>query len=48
MDLARVAELIHVLFGYQYTPRGVWYLPHRLGCRRRCLRTRRSSGRNRS
>ncbi|MFE7551634.1 winged helix-turn-helix domain-containing protein [Streptomyces gardneri] len=29
--LARVAELIHRLFGYRYTPRGVSYLLHRLG-----------------
>ncbi|MET9839538.1 winged helix-turn-helix domain-containing protein [Streptomyces virginiae] len=29
--LARVAELIHRLFGYRHTPRGVWYLLHRLG-----------------
>lgn len=29
--LARVAELIHSLFGYRYTPRGVSYLLHRLG-----------------
>nr|WP_230885582.1 winged helix-turn-helix domain-containing protein [Streptomyces spinoverrucosus] len=29
--LARVAELIHRLFGYPYTPRGVSYLLHRLG-----------------
>ncbi|MGW5251371.1 helix-turn-helix domain-containing protein [Streptomyces sp. NPDC004129] len=29
--LARVAELIHDLFGYRYTPRGVSYLLHRLG-----------------
>ncbi|MFG2987655.1 winged helix-turn-helix domain-containing protein [Streptomyces sp. NPDC048258] len=29
--LARVAELIHRLFGYVYTPRGVSYLLHRLG-----------------
>ncbi|MFE3326277.1 transposase [Streptomyces sp. NPDC059176] len=29
--LARVAELIHRLFGYRYTPRGVSYPLHRLG-----------------
>lgn len=29
--LARVADLIHRLFGHQYTPRGVSYLLHRLG-----------------
>lgn len=29
--LARVAELIHRLFGHRYTPRGVSYLLHRLG-----------------
>ncbi|MFJ8020358.1 winged helix-turn-helix domain-containing protein [Streptomyces sp. NPDC096311] len=29
--LARVAELIHRLFGRRYTPRGVSYLLHRLG-----------------
>ncbi|MEU9704489.1 winged helix-turn-helix domain-containing protein [Streptomyces sp. NPDC047981] len=29
--LARVAELIHRLFGYRSTPRGVSYLLHRLG-----------------
>ncbi|WP_443735435.1 IS630 family transposase [Streptomyces flavotricini] len=29
--LARVADLIHRLFGYRYTPRGVSYLLHRLG-----------------
>ncbi|WP_432066394.1 winged helix-turn-helix domain-containing protein [Streptomyces sp. C10-9-1] len=29
--LARMAELIHRLFGYQYTPRGVSYLLHQLG-----------------
>jgi putative transposase len=29
--LARVAELIHCLFGYRYTPRGMSYLLHRLG-----------------
>ncbi|MFF4121419.1 transposase [Streptomyces sp. NPDC001714] len=29
--LARVAELIHRLFGYRYTPRGVSYVLHRLG-----------------
>lgn len=29
--LARVAELIHRLVGYRYTPRGVSYLLHRLG-----------------
>ncbi|MGW8765466.1 helix-turn-helix domain-containing protein [Streptomyces sp. NPDC055815] len=28
--LARVAELIHQLFGHRYTPRGVLYLLHRL------------------
>ncbi|WP_309144294.1 winged helix-turn-helix domain-containing protein [Streptomyces sp. BR123] len=28
---ARVAELIHRLFGYRYTPRGASYLLHRLG-----------------
>ncbi|MEW2063632.1 winged helix-turn-helix domain-containing protein [Streptomyces sp. NPDC007002] len=26
-----MAELIHLLFGYRYTPRGVSYLLHRLG-----------------
>ncbi|WP_308344682.1 winged helix-turn-helix domain-containing protein [Streptomyces sp. ISL-94] len=26
-----MAELIHRLFGYWYTPRGVSYLVHRLG-----------------
>ncbi|MEU8437097.1 winged helix-turn-helix domain-containing protein [Streptomyces sp. NPDC029216] len=35
--LARVAELIHRLFGHRYTPRGVSYLLHRLGCHRRSL-----------
>ncbi|WP_374224282.1 winged helix-turn-helix domain-containing protein [Streptomyces sp. ISL-66] len=29
--LARVAELIHRLLGYRYTPRGVSYLLDRLG-----------------
>ncbi|WP_374113113.1 MULTISPECIES: winged helix-turn-helix domain-containing protein [unclassified Streptomyces] len=29
--LARVAELIHRLFGHRYTPRGVSHLLHRLG-----------------
>lgn len=29
--LVRVAELVHRLFGYRYTPRGVSYLRHRLG-----------------
>ncbi|MDT0403874.1 MULTISPECIES: winged helix-turn-helix domain-containing protein [Streptomyces] len=29
--LTRVAELIHHLFGYRYTPRAVSYLLHRLG-----------------
>ncbi|MBA5224557.1 winged helix-turn-helix domain-containing protein [Streptomyces jietaisiensis] len=29
--LARVADLIHRLFGCRYTPRGVSYLLHRLG-----------------
>ncbi|MFJ5877422.1 winged helix-turn-helix domain-containing protein [Streptomyces sp. NPDC093088] len=29
--LARIAELIHRLFGHRYTPRGVSYLLHRLG-----------------
>nr|WP_234533422.1 winged helix-turn-helix domain-containing protein [Streptomyces shenzhenensis] len=29
--LARVAELVHRLFGHRYTPRGVSYLLHRLG-----------------
>ncbi|MGW9399195.1 helix-turn-helix domain-containing protein [Streptomyces sp. NPDC055642] len=33
--LARVAELIHRLFGYRYTPRGVSYPLHRLGWSRR-------------
>ncbi|WP_107068364.1 winged helix-turn-helix domain-containing protein [Streptomyces sp. NBRC 110035] len=30
-NLARVAELIHRLFGHRYTPRGVSHLLHRLG-----------------
>nr|WP_309235740.1 hypothetical protein [Streptomyces sp. TRM64462] len=45
--MARVAALIHRLFGYRYTPRGVSYLPHRLAGHRRSPRIGPSSGTSR-